>query len=109
VIKKLFDWTPSDIAYWERIRQKGLGRFILLYGLLISGGGLFLIFGLIFLLSWLRKAVGSPITSVTIIFVAGQLFFTALVCLAGGVVNSLLTWVVEERLYKKYKKLQSKL
>jgi hypothetical protein len=36
-VKILFDWTPSDITAWERIRQKGLPRFMLWYGLAFSG------------------------------------------------------------------------
>jgi hypothetical protein len=103
MIKKLFDWTPRDIAYWEKIRQRGLGKFILWYGLLISGGLLFLVFGLATFFLWLKLAWGTPVTSSSVYFLVGQLVFVALVCLLGGMINSLVTWVVENRLYRKYK------
>jgi hypothetical protein len=103
MIKKLFDWTPRDIAYWEKIRQRGLGKFILWYGLLITGGLLFLVFGLATFFLWLRQAWGTPVTSSSLYFLVGQLVFVALVCLLGGMINSLVTWAVENRLYRKYK------
>jgi hypothetical protein len=103
VIKKLFDWTPRDIAYWEKIRQKGLRRFIGWYGVVITGGLLFLVFGLLTFYGYLRQVWGTQITSASWIFLAGQLIFVAVVCLVGGIINSLITWVVEERLYRKYK------
>jgi hypothetical protein len=102
MIKKLFDWTPRDIAYWEKIRQRGLGKFIVWYGLLITGGLLFIVFGLATFILWLRQVWGSQVTSSGLIFLLGQLIFVALVCLLGGMINSLITWVVENRLYRKY-------
>jgi hypothetical protein len=103
MIKKLFDWTPRDIAYWEKIRGRGLGKFILWYGMLITGGGLFIVFGLVTFFLWLRQVWGMRITSASLIFLLGQLVFVALVCLVGGIINSLVTWVVENRLYRNYK------
>ena len=103
MIKKLFDWTPRDIAYWEKIRQRGLGKFILWYGLLITGGLLFIVFGLVTFFFWLRQVWASQVTSSSLYFLVGQLVFVALVCLLGGLINSLATWVVENRLYRKYK------
>jgi hypothetical protein len=103
MIKKLFDWTPRDIAYWEKIHQKGLGKFIARYGVVISGGLLFLVFGLVTFFLWLRQTVGTQTSPMSLIFLLGQLIFVALVCLVGGIINSLITWLVEDRLYKKYK------
>jgi len=103
MIKKLFDWTPRDIAYWEKIRRKGLGKFIGGYGVVITGGLLFLVFGLVTFFLWLRQASGAAFTSTNLVFLFGQLIFVALVCLVAGIINSLITWVVEERLYRKYK------
>jgi biotin transporter BioY len=103
MIKKLFDWTPRDIAYWEKIHQKGFGNFIRRYGVLISGGLLFLVFGLVTFFIWLRQTLGTQVTTMSLIFLLGQLIVVALVCLLGGIVNSLITWVVEERLFRKYK------
>lgn len=73
-----------------------------MYGVVITGGILFFIFGLITLFGRLRQMVGESITSMGLIFLLGQLLFVGLVCLIAGVVNSLITWVVEERLYRKY-------
>jgi hypothetical protein len=103
VIKKLFDWTPRDLAYWEKIQQKGLLYFIGWYGVAITGGLFFLVFGVVTFISWLRLVSGSPITQTQWIFLVIQLIFIALVCLVAGITNSLITWVVEERLYLKYK------
>jgi hypothetical protein len=103
MIKKLFDWTPRDIAYWEKIRQRGLVKFIIWYGLLITGGLLFVVFGLATIFLWLRQAWGAQVTASSLYFLVGQLVFVALVCLLGGLINSLATWVVENRLYRKYK------
>lgn len=103
MIKKLFDWTPRDIAYWEKIRQKGFGNFVAMYGIIVTGGLLFLIFGLLTLFFLLKQMRGVPPASINWLFIVGQLLFVALVCLVGGVINSLVTWVVEEKLYQKYK------
>jgi hypothetical protein len=44
----------------------------------------------------------TQITGMHWIFLAVQLIFVALVCLIAGITNGLITWVVEERLYRKY-------
>jgi sorbitol-specific phosphotransferase system component IIC len=106
MIKKLFDWTPRDIAYWEKIRQKGLRKFIGWYGVVISSGLLFILFGLVSLFIWISQVTGAQITSTSFISLAIRLIFTALVSLLAGVINSLITWVVEERLYRKNKQAE---
>jgi hypothetical protein len=103
MIKKLFDWTPRDIAYWEKIQQRGLGKFIVWYGVFITGGVLFIVVGLVTFFLWLRQVWGMQVTPSSLLFLFGQLVFVALVCLLGGIINSLITWVVENRLYRKYK------
>jgi hypothetical protein len=103
VIKRLFDWTPRDIAYWESLRLKGLGRFIAWYGVLISGGAMFAVFGLVTIVLWVRQVMKTGLTTASWIILLGQLIFVALVCFIFGILNSLITWVVEERLYRKYK------
>ena len=103
MLKKLFDWTPRDIAYWEKIHQKGLLKFIRWYGVVISAGLLFLVFGLVTFFIWLRQSLGTQVTPMSLVFLLGQLIIVALVCLVGGIINSLITWVVEDRLYFKYK------
>ncbi len=107
MIKKLFDWTPRDIAYWEKIHQKGLKKFIGWYGLFISSGLLFLVFGLVTVFIWIRQISDKQITPMSLLFLLGQLMVVALVCLVGGVINSLITWLVEDRLYFKYKAKKS--
>jgi accessory gene regulator protein AgrB len=103
MLKRLLDWTPRDIAYWEKIRQRGLWKFIVWYGILITGGLLFIVFGMLTTFFWLRQAWGKPVTASSLYFLLGQLIFVLLVCLLGGITNSLVTWVVENRLYVKYK------
>ncbi len=107
MIKKLFDWTPRDIAYWEKIQEKSLGNFILVYGLVITGGLFFVFLGLAALIGWLRHTVGAPVTQADWLSLLVQLGFMALVSVAAGVINSLITWVVEQRLYRKYKAHQN--
>jgi len=107
MLKKYFDWTPRDIAYWEKIHQKGLRHFILWYGMAITAGLFFILFGLVAFIIWLTQVIGRPIHATNVIFLIGQLVFVAIVCLAAGLVNSLVTWVVEERLYRKYKNRSS--
>ena len=103
MIKKLFDWTPRDIAYWEKIRQRGLWNFISWYGVVITGGLFLLVFGGVTFFGWFRQVLHTQITPSSWIFLVGQLIFVVLLCLVAGIVNSLVTWVVEERLYRKYK------
>jgi hypothetical protein len=47
--------------------------------------------------------MGVPIFCILIGFLAGQLIFVALVSIVFGVLNSLITWLVEEWLYRKHK------
>jgi len=94
MLKKLFDWTPRDTADWEKIRSRGLLRFILVYGLGLFGGILFVLLGgAATLLRWHKAQTENLISELIVI---------ALICLLGGLVNSLVTWFVEERLYEKY-------
>jgi len=58
-IRKLFDWTPSDIAAWEKIRQPGLWHFVAWYGLTGFASILFIITGAITLINWLRTPTSS--------------------------------------------------
>jgi uncharacterized membrane protein len=99
MLKKLFDWTPRDVADWEKIRSKGLLRFILVYGLALFGGIMFIVLGgAATLIRWNTAQTASLISELVII---------AMICLSGGLVNSLVTWVVEEKLYQKYKEAQN--
>ncbi len=103
MLQKYFDWTPRDLAYWEKLRQKGLRRFITWYGLVITGGIFFVLFGLVTVIFWFRQMASRAITPTALVFLFGELIVVALVSLLAGVVNSLITWAVEERLYQKWK------
>ena len=100
-MKKYFDWTPRDIAQWEAIRERGLWHFLLWYGLLVSGGVIFVIPAAAVLFNWVRLNTGVD-NHPGLAALALQLAFMAAVCVLGGLVNGLVTWVVEERLYQKY-------
>lgn len=91
-VKKLFDWTPSDIAAWESIRQKGLWHFTCWYGLAFSGI-MFIVMGAVTVFTWAQ----APANFASLLF---QLAFVAGVCLLGGLIASLLTWWMEERIYQ---------
>ena len=96
-IKKLFIWTPSDVAAWEKIRQRGFGRFVLWFGVLGFGGFLFLVAGIVTLIGWFTAQTGF----------AALLFRLAValgVCLLGGLIAGLLTWWLEDGIYKWIKK-----
>jgi hypothetical protein len=92
-VKKLFGWTPSDIAAWEKIRKKGLWHFELWYGLAFSGI-IFMVMGIVIFFTWVQVAVSLA----SLLF---QLAFAAIVCLLGGLVTSLATWWIEEHIYRK--------
>jgi hypothetical protein len=77
-------------------------RFILRYEV-ITAGLFFILFGLVTFIFWLRQVSGGPVTSTKVVFLVGQLLIVALISLVAGLVNALITWVVEERLYRKYK------
>jgi hypothetical protein len=92
-IKILFDWTESDIAAWERIRQKGQWQFALWYGLAFSGI-MFLVIGAVTIFTWAQAKENLA----SLIF---QLVFAAIICLLGGLIASLATWWMEEHIYWK--------
>ncbi len=101
LMKKYFDWTPRDIAAWEAIRAKGLLRFVTGYGLLGFGGVMFLLLGGTVFAFWLKGAIQAGEASFG--FLALELAFIAALCLAGGLILSLVTWFMEEKIYQRYK------
>ena len=104
LIKKYFDWTPRDIAAWEAIRSRGLLRFVLGYGLVGFGGLMFVLLGGAAVFLWIRASIPSwEPGSARFIFLVLELVFIAALCLAGGLVTSLLTWFMEEKIYHRYK------
>ena len=99
MLKKLFDWTPRDIAQWEKIRQEGLPHFIFWYGVQLFAGVLFIFLGASALLIWIRASLETHVMNVAGLGL--ELLFIAAACLIGGVVNSLFTWLMEENIYRK--------
>ena len=93
-IKKLFDWTPSDIAAWEKMRQPGAWHFVAWYGLIGFGSFLLLVTGAITLFNWFRQP-GTPAS----LFL--QLAADVLIFLAGGLITGLSTWWLEDGIYKR--------
>jgi hypothetical protein len=104
MLKKFFDWTPSDIAHWEKIRQKGLAYFILWYGVKLFGCGLFILLGTIVIIVWVRAVLETHVMNIAGLGL--ELLFSAAMCILGGVVNSLLTWAMEEIIYQKMMRLK---
>ena len=93
-IKKLFDWTPSDVAAWEKFRQPGWWHFVWSYGVLFFGTFLLIITGALTLINWLRAQAGLD----SLFF---QLAVDAAVCLVSGWITGLLTWWLEDSIYWK--------
>jgi len=101
MLKKYFDWTPSDIAEWEKLRAKGLGRFVVWYGIKLFAGWLFLIVAAGVVFFWARAALQTRSTNFP--GLALELLFAAAVCLVGGLIAALSTWALEENIYRKIK------
>jgi hypothetical protein len=99
-IKKLFDWTPSDVLAWEKIRKQGFWHFVLRYGVITFGMILFFLTGGITFISWILE----PDSMVSLLF---QLAFSACVCLLGGLITGLLTWWMEDGIYQRIMKFRS--
>ena len=97
--ERFFNWTPQDVVDWEKIREKGLRHFILRYGMMLSSGiFIILVIGSVILLGWNKSHAASLIPELIVI---------GLICLIGGLVNGLLTWAVEEKMYRKFKKIHT--
>lgn len=97
--ERFFNWTPQDVADWEKIREKGFSRFILRYGMMLSGAILIIIVGgMVMLLAW-NKSHTSLTPELSVMGMIGA------ICLIGGLVNGLITWTVEEKMYRKFKKI----
>ena len=101
MIKRWFDWTARDIRAWEKIRSRGLGRFILWYGVGITGGGLLLLLCLLALLLWLKDFLLTGTAAAPALpYLLLQSTFFATLALVGGLANSLITWFMEESIYR---------
>ena len=99
MIKKWFDWTERDIAAWEKLRAGGPWRFILGYGVGLTGGGLFLLLGSVSLLLWRKNFPTEGITNGPArTYLLLQIAFLAGLSLLGGLVNGLVTWLMEKKL-----------
>lgn len=96
--EKFFNWTSKDVADWEKIREKGLLRFIWIYGVVLFSGGMFVLMSVI-------ASIHTIIQMRPVYVLLPELGITALICLLGGLVASLATWWMEEKLYQKFKKI----
>ena len=99
MLKKYFDWTPSDVEKWEELRANGLGHFVLWYGIKLFAGWLFALVGAGVLFFWIKTSIQEH--SVNLASLALQLAFTAVVCLLGGLVTGLSTWALEDGIYQR--------
>jgi len=93
-IKKLFDWTPSDVLAWEGLRQRGFWHFVIGYGVIGFGLFLFILAGAITIITWFL----APLGLASLFF---QLAVDVGVCLLGGLVTGLLTWWLEDGIYQR--------
>jgi len=111
VIKKWFDWTERDIAAWEKLRLSGFWRFMLWYGIGLTGGGLFLLLGVVSLLIWRGNFLPKGVAAGPgFAFLLLRIAFLAGLSLLGGLVNGIVTWVMEEAIYRRiYRKKRVKI
>src|SRR5262245_33770741 len=82
--------TAEKITQWERIRARGVGRFIFVYGVLAWG----IPFGLIFPV--LFAAAMGELRQIARIY-----SLTFPLALVGGFIFGLLMWLVAERNYRR--------
>ncbi|MEO5963406.1 MAG: hypothetical protein ABIO75_05400 [Thermomonas sp.] len=83
--------TISRIAKrWPAIRAKGMARFVLVRGLLVWGG---LMFVLSVAMTWVRFGPQHPRFGLLLGVAAG-------LCAVGGLVWGLLTWTISERIFR---------
>ena len=75
---------------WPEIRAKGMSRFIMVRGVGIWGG---LMFALSFAMVWIRFGPQHPRFWLLLAVAAG-------LCLVGGAVWGLLTWTINERIFR---------
>ena len=104
--KYFFNWTAQEMTQWQAIRKRGLFHFVLWYGILMFSGVLFLLIGGFTVLTWVKdmpisQAAVTNTTGPQLAFLGLELLFIALVCLVAGILCSLLTWVMEEAVYRK--------
>jgi hypothetical protein len=99
MLKRFFDWTPADVAAWEKLRARGPRRFVLWYGVQLFAGLLFLFLGGTVLLLWVKDVFEHQAASISGLVL--ELLLIALACLLGGLITGTATWLVEERIYLK--------
>jgi hypothetical protein len=94
--KKFFNWTPEDAAAWERLRQRGVWRFVLWYGAGMLGGGLFLLGCVVILIAWPRQGAAD------LTFVGVTVAALLVGCAMFGAMAGWATWAMEEAVYRRY-------
>ncbi|MEO6154939.1 MAG: hypothetical protein ABIP16_04340 [Thermomonas sp.] len=80
-------WTAKR---WPAIRARGMARFVLVRGLLRWGG---LMFALSIAMTWVRFGPSHPRFGLLLVVAAG-------LSAVGGLVWGLLTWTINERIFR---------
>jgi hypothetical protein len=93
----LFELTPQQRSRWERIRMGGRRRFVLIWGLLVFGVGLYILSGLLWYL--VNPEGNQYITNRHWLKVEAAVFVLHLI---GGALFGLLVWWHTEREFLKY-------
>lgn len=75
---------------WPAIRARGMRHFVLVRGLAFWGG---LMFGLMLATTWIKFGPQHPHFVLMVAVAAG-------LCAVGGLVWGLLTWTINERIFK---------
>ena len=75
---------------WPTIRAKGMAHFVLVRGLLLWGG---LMFALSVAMTWVKFGPQHPRFGLLLGVAAG-------LCLVGGLLWGLLTWTINERIFR---------
>lgn len=83
--------NPSWIARrWPAIRAKGMAHFVLVRGLLLWGG---LMFVASVAMTWVKFGPQNPRFGLMLGVSAG-------LCIVGGLIWGLLTWTINERIFR---------
>jgi hypothetical protein len=92
----MFGWSRAgqaeNMRKWARMRARGPWHFVLVWGVLVWGGFMFLVMGLGFTGLLLGAGAYAP----------KLLALNAWLWLAGGLLFGMLTWYGNERLFRKH-------
>lgn len=86
-------WSERMHRWWEHLRRRGVTHFVIVRGLLAWAGSMFAFFTLSPLLFYFPSNVT---------FTSALLLKIGVICIVGGLAWGLLTWYVNEFLYRKH-------